>query len=40
MSGFYEEDIHLIEAEAFNHNLQLNDFTKKNNWVAVKTTKK
>lgn len=40
MSGFYEEDIHLIEAEAFNHDLQLNDFTKKNNWVAVKTTKK
>ena len=40
MSGFYEEDIHLIEAEAFNHNLQLNDFTEKNNWVAVKTTKK
>lgn len=40
MSGFYEEDIHLIEAEAFNHNLQLNDFTKKNNWVAVKMTKK
>lgn len=40
MSGFYEEDIHLIEAEAFNHNIQLNDFTKKNNWVAVKTTKK
>ena len=40
MSGFYEEDIHLIEAESFNHDLQLNDFTKKNNWVAVKTTKK
>ncbi len=39
MSGFYEDDIYLIEAEAFNNNLQLNDFSKKNNWVAVETTK-
>ena len=39
MSGFYEEDIYLIEAEAFNNNLLLIDFTKKNNWVVVKTIK-
>ena len=39
MSGFYEDDIYLIEAEASNNNLQLNDFSKKNNWVAGETTK-
>ena len=39
MSGFYKEDIPLIEAEANRNNLKLNYFVEKNNWVAVKTTK-
>ncbi len=39
MSGFYKEDIVLIEAEANRNNLKLNYFVEKNNWVAVKTTK-
>lgn len=39
MSGFYKEDIPLIEAEANRNNLKLNYFAEKNNWVAVKTTK-
>ena len=39
MSGFYKEDIVLIEAEANRNNLKLDYFVEKNNWVAVKTTK-
>lgn len=39
MSGFYKEDIVLIEAEANLNNLKLDYFVEKNNWVAVKTTK-
>lgn len=39
MSGFYKEDIALIEAEASRNNLKLDYFVEKNNWVAVKTTK-
>lgn len=39
ISGFYKEDIPLIEAEANRNNLKLNYFAEKNNWVAVKTTK-
>ena len=39
MSGFYKEDIPLIEAEANRNNLNLNGFMEKNNWVAVETEK-
>ncbi|HEY6915927.1 MAG TPA: 50S ribosomal protein L11 methyltransferase [Paludibacter sp.] len=39
MSGFYKEDIPLIEAEANNNGLKLIDYREKNNWVAVKTVK-
>jgi ribosomal protein L11 methyltransferase len=39
MSGFYVQDIPLIEAEANRNGLTLIDFHEKNNWVAVKTVK-
>jgi ribosomal protein L11 methyltransferase len=39
MSGFYKEDIPLIEAEANKNGLTLVDFKEKNNWVVVKTIK-
>jgi len=39
MSGFYVEDIPLIEAEANRNGLDLVEFNKKNNWVVVKTVK-
>lgn len=39
MSGFYKEDIPLIEAEANRNNLKLIHFKEKNNWVVVKTVK-
>jgi len=39
MSGFYKEDIPLIEAEATRNNLILQYFNEKNNWVAVKMIK-
>jgi ribosomal protein L11 methyltransferase len=39
MSGFYKEDIPLIEAEVNRLGLQLVDFKEKNNWVVVKTVK-
>ncbi len=39
MSGFYREDIPLIEAEATRNNLSLQYFNEKNNWVAVKMIK-
>jgi ribosomal protein L11 methyltransferase len=39
MSGFYVQDIPLIEAEANRNGLQLIDYHEKNNWVAVKTVK-
>ena len=40
MSGFYVEDIPLIEAEANRNGLKLVGFKQKNNWVVVKTVKK
>jgi ribosomal protein L11 methyltransferase len=40
MSGFYREDIPLIEKESALNGLILTDFVEKNNWVAVKTIKK
>jgi len=39
MSGFYKEDIPLIEAEANRNGLKLIEFKGKNNWVVVKTVK-
>jgi len=39
MSGFYKEDIPLIEAEANRNGLKMIDFNEKNNWVVVKTIK-
>ena len=39
MSGFYKEDIPLIEAEAERNGLKLIDFKEKNHWVVVKTIK-
>lgn len=39
MSGFYVEDIPLIEAEANVNGLKLEYFKEKNNWVVVKTVK-
>ncbi len=39
MSGFYNEDIPLIEAEANRNGLKLIEFNEKNNWVVVKTVK-
>ena len=39
MSGFYTQDIPLIEAEANRLGLILIDHNEKNNWVVVKTVK-
>lgn len=37
MSGFYKEDIDLIEKESVRNGLILTDYKEKNNWVAVRT---
>ncbi|MBO6607653.1 50S ribosomal protein L11 methyltransferase [Psychroserpens sp.] len=39
LSGFYEEDIPIIEAECAKHNLRLTDVLKRNDWVALKFKK-
>jgi len=39
MSGFYTEDIPVIEAECNRNNLSLISYTQKDNWAAVKTKK-
>ena len=39
MSGFYVEDIPLIEAEANLNGLKLEYYKEKNNWAVVKTVK-
>lgn len=36
LSGFYVEDIPIIEAEATRYNLKLIEIKEKNNWVAVR----
>ena len=36
LSGFYEEDIPIIDAEASKYGLKLHEFKKRNDWVAVK----
>ena len=38
MSGFYKEDIPVIEAEANKNGLKMEYFREKNNWVMVKCT--
>lgn len=39
LSGFYEEDIPIIDAEARQYDLTLDTVIKRNNWVAVKYLK-
>ena len=39
LSGFYEEDIPIIDAEASKNGLKLQEYKKRNNWVAVKYIK-
>ncbi|MDD4490670.1 MAG: 50S ribosomal protein L11 methyltransferase [Paludibacter sp.] len=39
MSGFYVEDIPVIEQEAASYNLALVNYKEKNNWAVVKMTK-
>ncbi len=39
MSGFYKEDIPVIEEELNRNNIELKRFEEKNNWVVVETEK-
>jgi ribosomal protein L11 methyltransferase len=39
LSGFYKEDIPIIDAEVSKYNLKLETFIQKNNWVALKYNK-
>ena len=39
LSGFYEEDIPVIDAEVSKYNLKLENFIQRNNWVALKYNK-
>jgi ribosomal protein L11 methyltransferase len=39
LSGFYQEDISVIDAEVSKYNLQLESFIERNNWVALKYNK-
>jgi len=36
LSGFYQEDIPIIDAEASKYNLNLDTYIERNNWVALK----
>ena len=38
LSGFYQEDIPIIDAEASKYNLKLQKIIERNNWVALKFT--
>jgi len=38
LSGFYREEISVIDAEASKHNLKLHKVIERNNWVALKYT--
>jgi len=38
LSGFYQEDIPIIDAEASKFNLKLQEIIERNNWVALKYT--
>jgi len=37
MSGFYKEDMEMIQKESVRNGLILTDYKEKNNWVAVRT---
>ncbi|WP_298767574.1 50S ribosomal protein L11 methyltransferase [uncultured Polaribacter sp.] len=39
LSGFYEEDIPVIDAEVSKYNLKLETYIQRNNWVALKYNK-
>ncbi len=39
LSGFYEEDIPIIDAEVTKYGLQMNKKIERNNWVAIKYLK-
>ncbi|TXD53894.1 MULTISPECIES: 50S ribosomal protein L11 methyltransferase [unclassified Polaribacter] len=39
LSGFYKEDIAIIDAEVVKYNLKLETFIERNNWVALKYNK-
>lgn len=39
LSGFYEEDMPIIDVEVSKYNLKLENFIQKNNWVALKYNK-
>ena len=39
LSGFYQEDIPIIDAEVSKYNLKLETFIERNNWVALKYNK-
>jgi ribosomal protein L11 methyltransferase len=39
LSGFYKEDIAIIDVEVAKYNLKLETFIEKNNWVALKYNK-
>ena len=36
LSGFYQEDVPIIDAEASTHNLKIDLILERNNWVAVR----
>ncbi|WP_346881442.1 50S ribosomal protein L11 methyltransferase [uncultured Algibacter sp.] len=39
LSGFYKEDIPIIESECVSNNIELQSLEKRNNWVALKLKK-
>lgn len=39
LSGFYKEDIPVIESECNKYGITISSYTEKNNWVAVKAIK-
>jgi len=39
LSGFYQDDIPIIDAEVSKYNLKLETFIERNNWVALKYNK-
>jgi ribosomal protein L11 methyltransferase len=39
LSGFYQEDIPIIDAEVSKYNLTLENYIERNNWVALKYNK-
>ncbi len=39
LSGFYEEDMPIIDVEVSKYNLKLENFIQRNNWVALKYNK-